>query len=511
MNDAAAEQSKGPAIAPRSIPKKRPLDIEGDFDLTTAEEKKEEKFFGRYCQLFGMLFHGILVDKVMGRSRPELMAEFLAHLDKDHDGLGRDIRAKFDRAAIQVQRRVLEEAAIPEGCSTVWFDQLLFEPSPGQVTTIERGLKDERITCLVREMGYRSLNDLAKATIASTEKEDDYFKIMEKIDSFAAKLGTEEAGMKEALKKFLGAVITYYYFDFGSIEKFDVERIPHELRELIASAAARPDLVGLSTNDPSARELIYRVKAQSSGNTFGGTPLLDFTNLSLARARDQLNLLNLIRKRPPTVILTFVELKTHLKINETDGQQTSRFKFVRDKIPPEHLADMAHTLFAMHQYLTRLVNFERERKIPEAQAFLSVMGTKGTERVGPLFGVMKFARNLVRPPHKLILARAYFPVVNVWKESFERNEDVLGADGVIRKRTRFTVVTRETLDETRAKNEPVDNDVKSVDEKSLLHATAIVARRFIEKLAGVVTPSGREITEAELAAMRLAPDNPNQE
>jgi hypothetical protein len=402
-----------PKILAKPVLKTPPYPVE-----TLLSGSGKEKLYPHTSLYLGSLIHGTVQAELRGGisvgNSP--MMGFIEHLNKKREGLGDEIGESVQEISKEIIRQIKEEAGLDGQYQTEWFSEMQFEPSHMQVAIIERAIGDIDLNKAIVDMGFGSLNEYAKAAV-TLEGFDQVLE--ERLNKLRTNYSSEEyRTCSSKLAAVTMAVRSYYYFDFerGKSRDFDLNAIPREYKKVILSAAARPDLIGLSVSkeDPdneSIKAMLGVFRNGLSGRNWGQRSLLDFSNVSREIIANQLKVLDMVRSG--RIKMTFVEMKS--EFSEERAQEASQTRSGGNGVPSNYIKDVAHTLWAGYQFLTRLYNLPETASLADQEHrrnLLGVMTADEDRRGQTLYQAVRFMEPLLREPHSYLLSRIQWPVIN---------------------------------------------------------------------------------------------------
>lgn len=383
----------------------------------------------------GQYVHEIIQAKLR-MIHPQGGTQYLHHLDAEHTGLGFAIGTKLEKHVEEVLIPKIEEmtGTSDPNKTTYWFAEIPFQPSVQQIENITTLREDDDVINFVKSLGYENTSEFAKQLITANDPQNF-------IDKTRAQLSKHDSSLSEKVLTFLESIQTYCYFDLTharkikSGERFDLDEIPQRFKRIIASAAARTDLFSLSIDkqDEQSLDVLDWFNSFIEGRYFGKRPLHDLSTYSADDSNKMYQLLESIRTG--RISFNIVEVKT----------QFSKADFKKDPIDDQY-RDVAHTLWSMYQLVSSIYRLDNgvsaddiswrnsvlqsmlaendedkithlRRAIRNLRGFISTYDVE--EELLPQYKRKnKPASSAAKPAetnNNVLLARLYFPIVNVRK------------------------------------------------------------------------------------------------
>ncbi len=437
MSDKPVLEQRGMTIVATPVAKSKE-------DSPLKSEKSGEngpKYAENQQMYLGSLVHLFVQEELGARSFTgmEKYREYLVEL-----GFGQIID-KFSDFARDVKSRV-EGDSDPRYKETVWFDELPFLPRPEQVKKIEEFV--ERIASgryegtLKKIPGYEnsSVDELVKDFLSDPDFAIRYADDPEsrKIDFSGVFALDKDDNHYDSdfleLCSDLGAIASYSYFmiDYPyDSENFTVREYVERHKKygrVVMGASARPDLLGFAPlmGDHEASEMIdwlesFVVIPREEGDEspelhFGKRHLHDFESYGVKNREMAGEFLNMLAEG--RIKYSLIEIKGQFK-SEKKGKKV----IWQDEVAEGHYQDVSHTLMAMVQWATRMAGKGDEGGLGSSGRAALIEMTKLESREGRVGlalsdkkSIVKIYQQLMKGPHKIYLARLFWPIYNEKKK-----------------------------------------------------------------------------------------------
>jgi len=325
-----------------------PTPIPKNWELPLMKGSEEAKEYDRHLQLY----LGSLVSFILeGNESP--MPNFVNHLNCLSTNLG-------DRICEQLKAARREFEKIFSGREIMWFTEVSFTPSPQQIERIKNLLDHFKSINIAKSNGYQDLGLLIRDILLGRKSEiiigDETINAKNLfLEAMANKHPEKKESDTDMLTELLRYIISYYYFDFVGTKE------PPRFSRIIASASARIDMFGLEPGknkegavDKDAEQLITEIKNKNVFNHF----MLDLTSLTNEEISLIRQLLEYIASGRVRVV--FVEIKSQLTNTDLQDREVV---FKPEEVLEAQYQDVAHSLMAMFQFLTRAANLPGTPKI----------------------------------------------------------------------------------------------------------------------------------------------------
>jgi hypothetical protein len=237
-----------------------------------------------------------------------------------------------------------------------WVNEACFRTSPRQEDVVIRYSDDPTIKYVVQQNGFTSVVEFLRAVILNPQQE---IKINDKIMPVANLINekytaaTPDKTLEEKIAKLVTNAIAYYYYDFSGTNQA-TEQDKH-----IALLTARPDMLGFYSANPQDQETLKLIQ-----ETY---PILRRNILDIGLyTQDQIIKLQefINRLLEGRIRMIFGEIKSQVTAyNKDKNGKLRKVHFDRENIPKYHLIDEAHTLLAMFEFFTRILNMPAQNNI----------------------------------------------------------------------------------------------------------------------------------------------------